>query len=511
MLNQSFSAETFQEIFDKENRKGKNIEELFKVDFDNSLIHLKKIQNITKDIKKESDKSIRKVLYAERKTLKKERESLILEVLEETAKDLPKKVNEINLINGPMFGKPTYLLERNIQNFFMSKKVQWNILKTYKVKQANRYAILTQLINLLEDKFPKYIIRTDIKSFYESIPQTPLRSKINDDHLLSMLSKRFINRIFKEYNRLTSQTGIVNPKGVPRGIGISPYLSELYMRQVDNKIKDLKDVVYYSRYVDDIIIVFTPENKKIAQQQLDNYKTNVKKIIEDSELEINDSKTKCYNLLNNLNEIHTSTRQTNDGVEIPISYISNPKTIDFLGYKIGSEKFNVHTTANNKTKTTETLSIDISNNKLNKYKNKIKLAFEEYKKKKNSNFKIAFKLVFSRIEFLTSNTRLRNNKAKVLIGIYYSNSFINNLQNLNKLDRSLKYYLSRSGMSNTEKESFKKLNFTEGFISRKYIQIPLKKEIYRNHNSKRNDAVNATNNGVLRYGLKEINSIWRKY
>ena len=139
------------------------------------------------------------------------------------------------------------------------------------------------------------------------------------------------------------------------------------------------------------------------------------------------------------------------------------------------------------------------------------MAFEEYKKKKNSNSKIAYKLLFSRIEFLTSNTRLRNNKAKVLIGIYYSNSFINNHQNLNKLDRSLKYYLSRSGMSNTQKESFKKLNFTEGFISRKYIQKPLKKEIYRNHNSKRNDTVNETNNGVLRYGLKEINSIWRKY
>lgn len=41
MLNQSFSAETFQEIFDKENRKGKNVEKLFKIEFHNTLIHLK--------------------------------------------------------------------------------------------------------------------------------------------------------------------------------------------------------------------------------------------------------------------------------------------------------------------------------------------------------------------------------------------------------------------------------------------------------------------------------------
>ena len=114
--------------------------------------------------------------------------------------------------------------------------------------------------------------------------------------------------------------------------------------------------------------------------------------------------------------------------------------------------------------------------------------------------------------FITNDKLIElNNKAKVLIGIYYSNSFVNNMQNLDKINRSLKYYLSRSGMSNEEKESFNKLNFVDGFTQKKYIEIPLKKETYRNHNSKRNDLINATNNGILRYGLKEINSIWRKY
>jgi hypothetical protein len=509
MLNQSFSAESFQEIFDKENRKGQNVENLFKVDFQKTLTHLKSIQLLTKAIKNEPDKDNRKVLYVERKKLKKEREELILEVLEKASHNLPKKVNEINLINGPVIGKQTYILESNIQNFFMSKKVQWNILKTYKVKQANRYAIITQLINLLEDKFPKYVLRTDIKSFYESIPQNTLRNKINDDHLLSMLSKRFINRIFEEYNRLTSQTGNDNPKGIPRGIGISPYLSELYMRQVDNQIKGLKDVVYYSRYVDDIIIVFIPEKKELNQQQLNKYDTSVKSIIDLSGLETNNEKTKSYNLLNSLNEIHTTTLQRNDGIDIPISYVPNPKTIDFLGYKIGSQQNKTYTASNGKTKTAEKISIDISENKLVKYKNKIKIAFEEYKNKKMSNPKVAYKLLFSRIEFLSSNTRLRNNKARVLIGIYYSNVFINNMQNLQKIDRSLKYYISRAGFSNAEKENFNKFSFVLGFYSKKYIQIPLKKETYKNHNSKKLDLVNAKNRGVLRYGLKEINSIWK--
>jgi hypothetical protein len=509
MLNQSFSAESFQEIFDKENRKGKNIENLFKVDFQNTLTHLKSIQLLTKAIKNEPDKDKRKILYADRKKLKKEREELILEVLEKASIDLPKRVNEINLINGPIIGKQTYILDTNIQNFFMSKKVQWNILKTYKVKQANRYEIITQLINLLEDKFPKYVLRTDIKSFYESIPQNPLRNKINDDYLLSILSKRFINRIFEEYNRLTSQDGSDDPKGIPRGIGISPYLSELYMRQVDKQIKGLKDVVYYSRYVDDIIIVFIPEKKELNEQQLKKYDASIKSIINLSCLEINDEKTKNYNLLNNLSEIRTTTLQRNDGVDIPISYVPNPKTIDFLGYKIGSQQNRTYTSSTDKTKITEKLSIDMSENKLDKYENRIKIAFEEYKNKKMSNPKVAYKLLYSRIEFLSSNIRLRNNKAGVLIGIYYSNVFVNNMQNLQKIDKGLKYYLSRAGFSAAEKDSFNKFSFVLGFCSKKYIQIPLKKETYKNHNSKKNDLVNAKNKGVLRYGLKEINSIWK--
>ena len=47
--------------------------------------------------------------------------------------------------------------------------------------------------------------------------------------------------------------------GVPRGIGISAYLSELFMRNVDNQIQELDDLIYYARYVDDIIAIFVPQ------------------------------------------------------------------------------------------------------------------------------------------------------------------------------------------------------------------------------------------------------------
>ena len=127
------------------------------------------------------------------------------------------------------------------------------------------------LKNLLEDGFPKLIIRTDIKSFYESIPQKDILQKIKDDNLLSIKTQKFIGEILNGYNVATCQTE--DFKGVPRGVGVSAYLSELYMRAVDNKIKELPDLIFYARYVDDIIAVFTPQKEE--KELLIKYKTRI--------------------------------------------------------------------------------------------------------------------------------------------------------------------------------------------------------------------------------------------
>ena len=131
----------------------------------------------------------------------------------------------INLDLGEVYGKQSYKFENNAQNFFISKKIQDNINKTYHVKQASRYAILSELINHLEDNFPKYVIRTDIKTFMNQFLKKIL-DKINNDYLLS-IKQKFIQQIFTSYNTLTGQTNPETAKGVPRGVGISAYLSEL--------------------------------------------------------------------------------------------------------------------------------------------------------------------------------------------------------------------------------------------------------------------------------------------
>ncbi len=84
-------------------------------------------------------------------------------------------------------GKKAYSTGSTAAAYFVLKQLQYNIRKLYKVQQGNRYNIVCQLREILSDKFPKYLIRTDFANFYESIPRDKLWKKINDDPLLRPL------------------------------------------------------------------------------------------------------------------------------------------------------------------------------------------------------------------------------------------------------------------------------------------------------------------------------------
>lgn len=481
MLDQSFTLKTFQEIFDKENRKGKNIEKRFKTDFEESLKDLKILKSVNKSIRATKNSNIRSILYQKRKAYKKERDRKVQETLEKASNVISKNKSQIKVFSGGIYGKQSYHLEETIENFFISKKIQENITKTYNVKPSSRFSILSEVINLLKDKFPKYVIRTDIEAFYESIPQKKILAKINSDNLLSITTKKFISDIFHSYNVLTGQENEVNPLGIPRGIGFSAYLSELYMRKIDNEIKSLKNVVYYGRYVDDMIVVFIPERKETPKAELNNYIEKIREIVSEEELTLNAIKTFEYNLLNGLNNI-------------------KKKPIEYLGYSIASEK--------GLSKEFE-LSISLSENREQKYKDKIKKAFKAFKEKKTLNEKKAFRLLNARLSFLSNNTKLRNNKNRVFVGVYYSNIFLNNLSSLEKIDNYIIWHVNRTGLSNKLKDELKRNNFCDGFNSRKFIQFPLNNKLYKNKNSKPTDLINRNNKGIVQHGLTEINSIWK--
>lgn len=162
-------------------------------------------------------------------------------------------------------------------DYIAIRKVDSNLKKIYKVKQADRSSIVRQLLSIIKDGSPMYLIKLDIKSFYESINPEILIKKITIDQIISKKTERILASLFE----LTKEKGI---KGLPRGISVSATLSEMYMRKIDREIQRFKGVYFYSRFVDDIVIICF-ENKEKLLKEINSH-------LENHQLYLNKSKQK---------------------------------------------------------------------------------------------------------------------------------------------------------------------------------------------------------------------------
>lgn len=425
MLNQSFSADNFRKILDLENRKGVYLEGHF----------FPSINKITENIK-QCNKNIRekrrnkprlhdelKNLYEKRKELKEKKEEQLNAELQKVTDKIVVSTFKVAIDKKDIpNGKSLYIVRNSPEYYFTMKQLQSNLSRLFNVKQANRSEIVSQVKVLLNDGFPKYVIRTDIDDFYENIPQEPLIKKIKGNNLMTPFSRKILIHILNKYKELSG-----SDKGIPRGIGISAYLAELYMRDIDKDLMSLKGISYYARYVDDIIIIFTP----ISTGQSRGYLDEVKEVVAKFKLNLNDTKTCSFDLQSN----------------------KQMYRLDYLGYEISFGKGIL------KTKLTE--------KRITKYKNRIDSAFDHYLNLCNINEKEARKLLVKRIRFLTGNTRLKNNKENILVGIYYSNCQLTEKEDLISLDDYLRTKINNTIKLDRLQERLKKYNFKEGFEAKR--------------------------------------------
>lgn len=487
MLDQSFSYENFRIILDVENRKGRYLEDekFFKTDdiFQDSRLITDKIIDINKVINEEYER-LKKIssktsedfekydeLLSLKEKLKEEREELRLGILSSLSEKTNSDDYRIQITKGQIkFNSQLYVAEDKPEHYFVLKQLQRNIYKTFKVKQADRKNIISQLKILFDDGFPKVIIRTDIKSFYESIPHKQLLSKIEENSLLSYPSKRIIKDILNQYWKILIADGVKKVTdervGIPRGIGISAYLSELYMRDFDRKISTYDDVTYFSRYVDDIIIIITPKirNENISTSK---YKNEIKSILfKTLSLNLNIDKTFSIDLRKEKKERKSSIKYN----------------LTYLGYQfiIGYEKKN-ETKDGKKKEWIEKLPLKIlmSENKLVRYNNKIITAFESFafeKIKYAGRENSINRLLLLRIKFLTNNFQLFRRKKNVFVGIYFSNEFLNTNEDLKKLDKILRDEIQKIDTPNNAKlvEKLKKLSFEKGFTEKRFLNFNFK-------------------------------------
>lgn len=429
MLDQSFSAENFRKILDYENRKGAYLEGKYFKGIAEMTNEIKKLKTEIKDKKNSSIlvefETFRNVTIEKQKKIKIKKEEQLKEELQKISDIIVNDRFRITLTKVVKIAKePVYTIDDKPENFFALKQIQYIFRKLYKVKQANRYAILSQLKVILGDNFPKYVIRTDIQGFYESIPHDKLLQKLNEDNLLTIYSKNIIFQILNEYKRLSKST-----IGLPRGVGVSAYLSELYMRDIDKMIKSLPTVSYYARYVDDIIIIFTPTSIKENR----NYLCEIKKIIETKfSLKLNELKTAEFDLVN----------------------CAKPFIIYYLGYCINFAK--------------SSISFKLTQDKIDRYKKRIDLFINSYISFSKVNEKKARKLLVKRIRFLTGNTRLLNNKKNILVGVYYSNNLLTDGTQFKELDDYLTHKIQEKNLNTTIQKRLGSYKFYDGFVSKRF-------------------------------------------
>ena len=263
------------------------------------------------------------------------------------------------------------------------RKLYNNIKRIYGIEQSNRNQIVKQMVSLLTDEACKWVVRLDIRHFYESIERERLINRFVEDGRLNYQSIYLLKNLF-------SNSSISKMKGLPRGLNISSVMSELYMKYFDLEIRRMDGVFYYARFVDDIIIFCSSRNSQ------ENVWKNVPELLGKLGLKLNESK---------------SYRWDNKQKEFNLTY---------LGYTFIPKEKHI-------------IEIAIADKKVNVIKTRITKSFVRFAKDGN------FKDLKNRIKFLTGNITINNPSTllPIRIGIYFNYNMITSKTSLYELD---KYY-----------------------------------------------------------------------
>lgn len=388
-------------IMKGEEKRGK-----LRADFYSSEV--KEISRVLKSLRSQ----LRSSPKEERDSLQQDIQDLKYEMDERKKEELKQKALEINRGKAKLKIKSLTIkghgafASNNLDTVLVSQIVKLELKRCYRLYPANRDVIIEQIKGLLNNGMSKIVIRADICSFFESIPQQGLVSKLADDGFVSKKTVKYLKGLFYAYNdKADNKEGM----GLPRGLSFSSHLAELFMRPIDEKIKQTEGVYYYKRYVDDILIVADP-----AKGDKEHYWNVVNGVFKESGLALhNDSEKKyiaCW-----------------DGT-------TTEKEFDYLGYKFVYRKGK--------------LDVCLSQKRYQKYKTLIDAIFEIYAQCSHYRRRVdtrgqevprrdALHQLFDRLETLTSNGLLSGRKNFVATGVYYSNKHLTNLKQLEDLDAYL--------------------------------------------------------------------------
>lgn len=434
MIDQSFSTENFRRIWDLRIRRGEDLARYFPdiassiMDVDEARQSLRKAASSWTSTPESMMTGNPADLY-ERAKLK--RDQLLRDQLARLALEVNSRIDKGNFKVGfkpskVVRGKQTYRIDRgDAASYFICRQVELNLKSSFRLRPPNRGLVADQLFRALNDKTHKFIVRTDIKAFFESIPHDRLRLLLRRTAGLSRTTSRFVDALLAEHEAWTGAQ-----VGLPRGLGISTALAEAYLSQLDDALSNQPGVTFYARYVDDIIIIFANNHH---HGPVDVRKKIVRDQIKSIGLSMNPRKTQY--------------------ITTPPTDASGRRRLSYLGYE-----FDI---------TTYPLKVDISMKRAARYRRRIEMAFQAHGGA--SADPSVDRMLFDRIRFLAGNTRLSNNKRQALVGIYFSNSLMRDPSaRMTGLDTYYRRTLSSASLPATLQSKLAGISFVEGFERRTY-------------------------------------------
>ncbi|MBB5033439.1 antiviral reverse transcriptase Drt3a [Prosthecobacter vanneervenii] len=244
----------------------------------------------------------------------------------------------------------------------------------YKITPPNRNAIVRQLSVILKSDAYLNFVRADIKRFFRTINFRWLIERLRMDGFLSALELNTIIQIEHFSSKF-------HALGIPWGLSISSTLAEIFLLEFDEKLRETKQVYYYRRFVDDMILV--------ASENAQNILDRITEVLESQSLKLNKIKTIA------VSESHT----------VPIK-------LDYLGYQF--------TRALQKSKKPADVTISISKSKCERLRQRIIESFSDFYKNGD------WFLLRDRIKSLTGNYTINKSahSSPIRTGIFYNYSEI---------------------------------------------------------------------------------------
>lgn len=412
MANIPYTLQSLRVLAERESRRGKDISRIIpSVDTAVSALRERRekykleVSTLTKGSTAYDE--ARAKYFEERSDLRALRDDALEESLEQALRNFEVAVSDNSFVFElkpavKLGDRQTYSIASDLSIAFPSKQAA-NVVRNLKFTGSySRNSITRALKESLEKKYAHAIYRLDIKKFFDSIPHEGLLFKLRVEPRFDRITEALVAKLLTEYSEITG-----SPKGVPQGVGISSHLAEFYMGGFDRQMKTTRGVLFYARYVDDIVLVMDTEATLSAVKQ------TVSESLEALQLMINDEKTA---------EI-IADKEGN--------YASG-ESLNYLGYCF--------------TRANGSLTTSLTEKRHARRVSRLQKSFQHWldgSPGKNNPNTGRDGLLHDRIRYLAGNTKLLNSKANVAVGLYFSNSALDeDAQDLNELDTLLAEFLA---------------------------------------------------------------------